>query len=132
MENEIKKEYLGRGYEECKDVLVGYVSNFYGQFKDNKNFNLNCKEFEKYIIEDRLINNGKQYIFKFENKYGASVVKNIYSYGYDNDLWELAIIKFNNDESFEIIYDSELSDDVLGYLTDEKVVEYLKQIKELK
>lgn len=111
--------------------IVGYVNNFYNQFKDNKNFNLNCKEFEKYIIEDRLINNGKQYIFKFENKYGASVVKNIYSYGYDNDLWELAIIKFNNDESFEIIYDTELSDDVIGYLKDEEVCKYLQQIKEL-
>ena len=43
---------------------------------------------------------GVYYRFRFpENNYGASVVKNFGSYGYDENLWELALIHFDGDVS---------------------------------
>ena len=63
----------------------------------------------------------------FDNGYGASVVKSLYSYGGNQDLYELAVIK---DDA--ICYDTPITDDVLGYLTEDDVTKYLGQIQELK
>ena len=63
----------------------------------------------------------------FDNGYGASVVKSPYSYGGNQGLYELAIIK---DDA--ICYDTPITDDVLGYLTEDQVSDYLCQIQELK
>ena len=63
----------------------------------------------------------------FDNGYGASVVKSMYSYGGNQDLYELAIIK---DDA--ICYDTPITDDVIGYLTEDDVTKYLGQIQELK
>ena len=43
---------------------------------------------------ERKINNGIQKLYRFDNGYGASVVKHPHSYGNDADLWELAVLKF--------------------------------------
>ena len=63
----------------------------------------------------------------FDNGYGASVVKSVYSYGGNQDLYELAVIK---DDA--ICYDTPITDDVIGYLTEDDVTKYLGQIQELK
>ena len=63
----------------------------------------------------------------FDNGYGASIVQSPYSYGGDDDLYELAILK-NND----ICYDTPITDDVIGYLSEEQVTDYLHQIQKLK
>lgn len=73
-----------------------------------------------------------QYLFKFDNGYGASVV-NCYYYGYCNRYkpWELAVVKFDSDDNFELDYDTDITDDVIGYLDDEEVRNLLKRISEL-
>ena len=73
---------------------------------------------------------GKQWLFRFPNDYGASVVINDYSYGHENGLFELAVIKFQYDK-WEIDYSTPVTNDVLGYLSSKDVMEYLYQIKNL-
>jgi hypothetical protein len=65
---------------------------------------------------------------KFENGYGVSVVQNGYSYGGKRGLYELAVL----DENGNITYDTEITNDVVGYLTELEVSEYMIQIQNLK
>lgn len=101
------------------------------------NLELNYEGFEQYLLRKTKLCSGIQYLFKFPNFYGASVIKHYGSFGNRNDFWELAVIYFdedNNDngnEIFSISYDTPITDYVLGYLTDEEVRNYLKQIKKL-
>ena len=76
--------------------------------------------------------NGIQYRFKFDNLFGASVIKHTGSYGHEEDLWELAVLnyRYENNKGF-IDYDTNITDDVIGNLNDEQVRELLIKIKEL-
>lgn len=105
------------------------------------NLELNYEGFEKYLVDrtDTILPTGTHYLFKFDNGLGASVIKiEDRSYGYSDDLWELAIIQWWHPFEYHLIYMNEItgndddSDDVYGYLTDEEVRDLLKQIKELK
>ena len=95
------------------------------------NLILKCEGFYENIIERRKHLGGIQYLFIFDNGYGASVVKHRGSYGFEEDLWELAVIEYLDNESRRICYDTDITDDVLGYLRDDEVVEILQRIKEL-
>ena len=70
---------------------------------------------------------GKQYIFKFPNGFGASVIQHSFSYGGARGLWELAVL----DSAGRLTYDTEITDDVIGYLSEDEVHETLNQIKKL-
>lgn len=100
------------------------------------NRELNYKSFEEYLIDKtyRVCDDRVQYRFKFDNGYGASVVKSPYSYGGDQELWELAVIEWII-TPFEIhhrvVYDTGLADDVIGWLTDAEVRKFLGKIKDL-
>ena len=78
--------------------------------------------------ETNSIHGGTQKFYKFENGYGASVVCHSFSYGGKDGLWELAILDKNNN----LCYDTEITNDVIGYLNDEEVENYLNQIEALK
>ena len=77
---------------------------------------------------------GTQKIYRFENGYGASVVRHKYSYGNKEGLWELAVIKFNGKDNteWEINYNTSLTNDVVGHLDNHEVERWLKNIKELR
>lgn len=99
-----------------------------------KNLNLNYDGFENYLVEKAPLFDGIQYLFKFDNGYGGSVIKHYGSYGSNEDLWELAVVKYTNPDSvdqFELVYDTDITDDVKGYLTDYDVVDLLSQIRDL-
>ena len=127
-----------------------------------KNLNLNYEGFEEYLVEREDSPTriglrklpGVRYVFRFENNYGASVVKHLGSYGYDQDLWELAVIRFgkydcdeeleelldamesddedeDEDDVYILTYDTPITDDIEGHLTDEDVQNLLARIKEL-
>ena len=78
----------------------------------------------------RSINGGTQTLVFFSNGYGASVVKHKYSYGGDRDLFEIAVLTGNADH-WDITSDTDITDDVLGYQTDDDVKNALRQISEL-
>ena len=75
----------------------------------------------------RLCQGGIQYIFHFENGYGASVIQHDYSYGHQYDLWEVAVLK-QTDDKWNICYDSGLTRDVIGCITENGVEQVLSDI----
>ena len=84
------------------------------------------------LIIDRPLNGGTQKVYKFENGYGASVISGgTYTYGGDEGLQELAVLKFKGDGDYSLCYDTEITDDVLGYLTEQDVEDLLEQVKNL-
>lgn len=84
---------------------------------------------------------GSQRVYRFANYYGASVVcfadADIGgSYGFANRSWELAVILWIGkggigDGGFILVYDTPITDDVLGDLSEEDVDRVLEQIKGL-
>ena len=87
---------------------------------------LNYEGFEQYLIDSNVYCDGYCYEFQFENNYGASVIKHSFSYGNEQDLFELAVL---NDR--EITYDTDITNDVVGWLTNEEVIDYFKAIQSL-
>lgn len=71
---------------------------------------------------------GIQYIYMFENGYGASVVCHRFSYGGPQGLFELAVL---SNYTGDLIYDTPITNDVLGHLTIEEVEEVLDKIEAL-
>ena len=76
---------------------------------------------------------GTQKLYRFDNGYGASVVQFPYSYGFDEGLWELAVIEFEGEynDDFDITYDTPITDDVIGHLTENDVHRVLRDIESL-
>lgn len=70
--------------------------------------------------------------FRFENNYGASVIKHSGSYGFEEDLFELAVLYFEpGDDIGSLTYSTSITNDVIGHLSNDEVLSYLKRIKEL-
>jgi hypothetical protein len=82
----------------------------------------NFKEFK-----NNPINGGIQYLAFFPNGYGVSIVQHSFSYGNKDGLWEMAVLK-GNEEEWDITYDTHITNDVLGYLTEEQVNEHVDQV----
>lgn len=74
---------------------------------------------------------GDQWLYAFENGYGASVVKGPYSYGGARSFFELAVIKWEDALNFELVYDTSITNDVEGNLSDDKVKDLLEKIRKL-
>lgn len=77
------------------------------------------------------LQDGIQALPMFENGYGASVVKHSGSYGGPQGLYELAVIVWD-DFGWDLCYSTDISSDVMGYLTEQDVTETLIKIKNLK
>ena len=69
---------------------------------------------------------GIQMRFSYPNGYTASVIRYKGSYGGYEGLWEIAVL-FGE----EIVYDTPITCDVLGWQTNEEVEEVLQRIREL-
>jgi hypothetical protein len=65
-------------------------------------------------------------IVTFDNGYGASIIKTDRSYGGKDGLYELAVL-------FDglISYDTPITNDVIGFLTEDGVIELLQKIEAL-
>ena len=65
-------------------------------------------------------------VYKFDNGYGASVVCNFGSYGAKDGLFEVAVLKGD-----DICYDTNITNDVIGWCDFGKVAEILERVKNL-
>jgi len=72
------------------------------------------------------MNVGYQKFVEFDNGYTASIVSNDMSYGSDRGLFEIAIL-----HNHDIVYDTGLTEDVIGFLDFQGVVDTLKKIEQL-
>ena len=89
------------------------------------------KKFRKFLVDSLYYDNGVQHVYKFPNKFGASVIKTDYSYGGTKGLWELAVLDISIDNSGEITYHTPITQDVIGHLAWKNVESILQEIKEL-
>ena len=77
-------------------------------------------DFEKYEITD-------------DYGYDASVIKHYGSYGYAEDLFELAVLEFFSDELWgKLTYNTPIANNVIGHLTNDEVLKLLDRIMNLK
>lgn len=73
---------------------------------------------------------GIQALVFHTNGYGISIINNIYSYGSEEGLYELAIIK-GTKEKWHLCYDTPITADVIGHLTKKDVEKILDEVDKL-
>ena len=94
------------------------------------------KKFGFEVINYNNTIGNESYVFSFKNGYGASVIKKAYifgfmgsygsSYGFENDNWEIAVLKDGY-----LCYNTYITEDVLGDIAEENVAEILEKIERL-
>lgn len=97
------------------------------------------------LIYKHDIFDGTQRLYRFENNFGASVVRHSGSYGGNDGLYELAVIiwdpkanvtlvetdLYNRITGWTICYSTPITDDVIGYLGEDQVNTVLSFIEKL-
>lgn len=89
--------------------------------------NFNTIVFKELKFQPHPMGIGNQCIVQFPNGYGASIVKGEHTYGSKDGLYELAVFGKNG----HITYETPITNDVLGYLSEEEVEKTLIDIKNL-
>ena len=89
--------------------------------------NFDTTVFQELNFQTHPMGIGEQCIVQFPNGYGASIVKGPHTYGGSQGLYELAV--FGKDG--EISYSTPITDDVLGYLSEQDLEKTLTDIKNL-
>lgn len=84
------------------------------------------KEFKDLDFKPAPHGFGVQAREEFPNGYGVSVVRSQHTYGGDRGLFELAVMKDG-----ALCYDTPVTDDVLGYLSEEDVTKALRDVQAL-
>ncbi len=87
-------------------------------------------KFTDLNFEPHQIKDGVQAKHFFNNGYGVSVVRFPGSYGFEQDLYEVAVIKGNADK-YEICYDTHITDDVLGHRDEQDINNILEEVQAL-
>ena len=85
------------------------------------------KDLQFETINDAPFMVGKKARMHFDNGYGVSVVSHTFSYGGKDGLYELAVL----DSDGDLTYSTEVTSDVLGYLTEENVTEHMIQVQNI-
>ena len=85
------------------------------------------KTFKDLKFETHGLGEGIQSRVSFDNGYGVSVVRTSWSYGGKDGLYELAVL----DENGQLTYDTSVTNDVIGYLSEEEVSNTMEQVQKL-
>ncbi len=95
------------------------------------------KSFKDIEFKPHSIGEGHHGLIFFPNGYGVSVVrykspisKSFFSYTSNDSEWEVAVIIGNKDD-WQLCYDTHITDDVLGHLTEGEVDWVMIQVQEL-
>ena len=86
--------------------------------------------FTELNFQDHKIKDGIQAKHFFPNGYGVSVVRFPGSYGFEYDLYEVAILQGTEDQ-WEITYDTPITDDVLGHRDEQDINIILEEVQAL-
>lgn len=78
------------------------------------------------LVSHNVRMDGEQWRFSFDNGYGASVITGGIAYCNEAQPYELAVL-----EHGELCYDTPITDDVIGYLTNDEVFDLLDRIEQL-
>lgn len=73
---------------------------------------------------------GPHLVVFFENGYGMSAIQNSCSYGGRDGFWEAAVLK-GNQEEWRIVYDTPVTNDVAGWLSEDEVKEFALAVSRL-
>ena len=84
------------------------------------------KDLEFAVRQNSSVVDGQVAAMEFDNGYGISVITGYGAYGSTDAPYEIAVLKDGG-----LCYDTEITDDVIGYLTPDKVTEYMIRIQEL-
>jgi hypothetical protein len=84
------------------------------------------KKFKDLEFKSKDYKDGQASRMEFDNGYGVSVICGFGAYGNTDAPYELAILKNGS-----LCYDTEITRDVIGYLTPDDVTKYMKQVQEL-
>jgi hypothetical protein len=87
-------------------------------------------KFEDLVFKPHPIAEGEQSVVFFENGYGASIINSEICYCDEDKPYEIAVLELVPD-GFSLCYDTPITDDVIGYLTENDVSEILEQIQKL-
>ena len=96
----------------------------------------NLKTFKDLKFKAHLAGNGKQAVLMFPNGFGVSVVRFKTEFGYgsytsNESEWELAVLT-GDGKSNKLTYNTPITDDVLGHLTNSDVTNVMKKVQQLK
>ena len=93
---------------------------------------MKIEELKEFIVKDRTTSyGGHQIVYRFPNNYGASVVNGSMLHSYSFYV-ELAVLKFkDNTDSFGLVYDTPITDDVEILSNDAELKEMLLRIQAL-
>ena len=70
---------------------------------------------------------GIRFTYQFPNGYGAIVIRPRFSYGGPSNLWEVGVLNRHG----ELCYETPVTNDVIGHLSESEVDEILRQIADL-
>lgn len=129
---EFKEEQTEEDALKIKTIVASFLKTYQ---QPCQSFDFDFKDLQPFVIDtiQTPFPKGIQYLLRFENGFGASVIKNKYSYGSRDELWEVAFIRFaDDDETYDVLppcpKNPRLSEPV-GYLTQEGVLQLLKEIR---
>ena len=122
-----------------RTVIQRCIMDLEDMFRELNNFNtkqnniaghdviLDNQEMSDYNTRpSTLFSDDEHHRYKFSNHYGASVRRNSMTYGGKEGLYELAVLFHDS-----ITYDTDITSDVIGWLTWDDVQVILKKIRKL-
>lgn len=127
MKAEEIKELIEKTYNPDVEVYIRKFEEFGGDYEELGEI------FERLSDEREKTESPFGLIIKFKNGYGASIIRTPFSYGKGLEV-EIAVLQYSGDDirkDFELTYDTDITDDVIGYLKEDRILEILDEIYNL-